>query len=131
MDVPETLLFKYLIFAISPGINFSRYSYKNSAAYTSVTIAFLLLLLIIPFHVYKNTNLFSKIKTTKFGGMMDKLFTGTDPKPKPRQCRYNPPPDDDIHRLDDWDEYWISYVAQCNADDYNTLTVPLISSVGM
>ena len=33
--------------------------------------------------------------------MIDRLFTDTDPKPKPRQCRYIPSSYDDNHRFDD------------------------------
>ena len=41
------------------------------------------------------TSVFSK---TKFGRIIDRLFTDADPKPKP-ECHWRPPPDDDIHRF--------------------------------
>ena len=33
--------------------------------------------------------------------MIDRLSTETQPKPNPRQRRFSPPPDDDIHRFDE------------------------------
>ena len=35
-------------------------------------------------------------KKTKLGGMIDRLFTNVDPKPKP-EYQWSVPPDDDIH----------------------------------
>ena len=106
-------------------------SNKEEAAYTSVTITFLVLLLIILCHVYTYTSLFSKIKETKLGRKMDKLFTDTDPEPKPRQHRYSPPPHDyDYHRIDnDRGELLDELDGPVNTDDYNILTVPLINAV--
>ena len=73
---------------------------KKAAAYTSVIITFIVLLLIILYHVYTYTTVFSKIKKTKPGRMIDRLFTDTDPKPKPKR-HWSPPPDDDIHRFNE------------------------------
>ena len=73
---------------------------KKAAAYTSVIITFIVLLLIILYHVYTYTTVFSKIKKTKPGRMIHRLFTDTDPKPKPKR-HWSPPPDDDIHRFDE------------------------------
>ena len=54
----------------------------------------------------KLTSLFSKTKESRLGGMVDnKLFTDSDPKPKPRKHHYSPPCDNDIHGfVDDRDE---------------------------
>ena len=78
--------------------------HQEAIAYTSVTITIVVLLLIILCHVYTYTSLFSKIKRTMLGRKIDRLFTDTDPKPKPRLRRYSPPPDDDdSHRFHDRD----------------------------
>ena len=47
---------------------------KKAAAYTSVIITFLALLLIILYHVYTYTSVFSKIKSTKPMKMLKKIF---------------------------------------------------------
>ena len=73
-------------------------SNREAAAYTSVIITFIVLLLIILYHVYTYTSACSKISETTLGGMIDKLHTDTDPKPKPER-HLSPPPDDDIHRF--------------------------------
>ena len=73
---------------------------QTAAAYTSVIITFIVLLLIILYHVYTYTTIFSKIKKTKPGRMIDRLFTDTDPKLKPKR-HWSPPPDDDIHRFNE------------------------------
>ena len=73
-------------------------SNREAAAYTSVIITFIALLLIILYHVYTYTSVFSKIHKTKLGRMIDRLFTDTDPKPKPDR-HWSPPPDDDIHQF--------------------------------
>jgi hypothetical protein len=75
--------------------------HQEAIAYTSVTITIVVLLLIILYHVYTYTSLFSKVKKTKLGRKMDRFFTDTDPKPKPRLRRYSPPPDDASLRFDD------------------------------
>ena len=71
---------------------------REAAAYTSVIITFIALLLIILYHVYTYTSVFSKIHKTKLGGMIDRMFTDADPKPKPER-HWSPPPDDDIHQF--------------------------------
>ena len=81
----------------------------------------LVLLVIILYHVYTYTGLFSKVKKTKFGAMMDRLFTYSDQEPKPRQRRHSPPPDNDIHRFD---ELLDQLDCPVNTDDYNT--IPLL-----
>jgi hypothetical protein len=92
-------------------------SNREAAAYTSVTITFIVLLLIILYHVYTHTSVFSKIHKTKLGKMIDRLFTDADPKSKPER-HWSPPPDDDIHRF-----YEFLDVIDCpvNTHDY---TVP-------
>ena len=97
VDVLETFFYlNILSFVI-----FTWYSLdkpREAAAYTSVIITFIALLLIILYHVYTYTSVFSKIHKTKLGGMIDRLFTDTDPKPKPER-HWSPPPDDDIHQF--------------------------------
>ena len=102
VDVLETFFYLNILFFIiftwysldSPASN------QKAAAYTSVATTFIALLLIILYHVYTYTSVFSKIQETKFGGMIDRLFTDADPKPKPeRHSDWSPPPDDDIHRF--------------------------------
>ena len=106
---------------------FTWYSLANpasnhkAAAYTSVILAFTVLLLIILYHVYTYTTVFSKLKKTKFGRMIDGLSTETQPKPNSRQRRFSPPPDDDIHRFD---ELMDELDCPIYTDDYST--IPLI-----
>ena len=123
MNVFEALFyFDVLSFA-----TFTSYSLANpasnhkAAAYTSVILAFTVLLLIILYHVYTYTTVFSKVKKTKFGRMIDGLSTETQPKPNSRQRRFSPPPDDDIHRFD---ELMDELDCPIYTDDYNT--IPLI-----
>ena len=75
-------------------------SNQEATAYTSVILTFIVLLLIILYHVYTYTTVFSNVKTTKPGRMIDRLFTGSDPKPN-RERHWSPPPDDDIHRFNE------------------------------
>ena len=102
VDVLETFFYlNILSFAI-----FTTYTLDNpdknqeAAAYTSVISTFIVLLLIILYHVYTYTTVFSKIKKTRPGRIIDRLFTNTDPKPKPKR-HWSPPPDDDIHRFNE------------------------------
>ena len=92
--------------------------HEEAIAYTSVSIAIVALLLVILCHVYTYTSLFSKVKKTKLGRMMDKLFTDMDPKSKLRIRRFSPPPDDDIHRFDGLLD---KLDCPVYTDDYNTL----------
>ena len=76
-------------------------SNQEAAAYTSVIITFIVLLFIILYHVYAYTPVFSKLRTTKPGRVIDRLFTDSaDPKPKPDR-HWSVPPDDDIHRFNE------------------------------
>ena len=103
IEVLETFFFLNVLFFTI----FSSYAlgkeqiHQEAIAYTSVTITIVVLLLIILYHVYTYTSLFSRFKRTMLGRKIDRLFTDTDPKPKPRLRRYSPPPDDDSHRFDD------------------------------
>ena len=100
---------------------------KKIIAYTFVTILALVLLLIIVFHVYSYTLTCSRIKKTRLGKTIDRLFSATDPKSKPRQHHFSPPPpDDDIHRFD---ELMDKLDCPVYTDDYNS--IPLIHSVRM
>ena len=68
--------------------------YREATAYTSVTTSFFALLLIILYHVYTHTRVFSKLKKAKLGRTLDRLIpTETDPNPE------SPPPDNDTHRF--------------------------------
>ena len=140
MDVLETFFFLNILFFTM----FTWYSLgdkrlnQGAIAYTSVTITFVVLLLIILYHVYAYSSLFSKIKKTKLGRKMDRLFTDidTEPKPNPRQRHYSPPPvnvnDDDSQVSDDRGELLDDLDGPVDTDDYNNaVTVPLVSSVRM
>ena len=88
-----------LIYAIFTWYSLSDTEFnQKAAAYTSVIITFILLLLIILYHMYTCTSVFSKVNQTKPGVVLNRLLTATaDPKPKPK--RQSSPPDDDIHRF--------------------------------
>ena len=102
VDVLETFFYlNILSFVIFTWYSLdSPASNREAAAYTSVIITFIALLLIILYHVYTYTSVFSKIHWTKLGQIIDRLvlFIDTDPKPKPDRY-WSPPPDDDIHRF--------------------------------
>jgi hypothetical protein len=118
IDVLETsLLLNIFIFTISAW--YSLGNFKGAIAYASVTVAIMALLLIILCHVYLYTSLFSKIKRTKFGGMMA-LIVDTDPEPKHRQHCYSAPPDNDIHRFD---ELLDELNCPVSTDDYDTIPI--------
>jgi hypothetical protein len=97
VDVLETFFYlnilSFIIFTWyslgSPGTN------RKPAAYTSVAITFIVLLLIILYHVYTFTSVFSKIHKTKFGIMINRQFTDANTTER----HWSPPPDDDIHRF--------------------------------
>ncbi|MCG8622448.1 MAG: hypothetical protein MJE68_10695, partial [Proteobacteria bacterium] len=72
---------------------------KKAAAYTSVSITFLVLLLIILYHVYTYTSVFSKIKKMKFMRKSKKLITLA--VSKNRKKVNLPPGNDDSHGLHD------------------------------
>ena len=77
--------------------------------------------------MYTYTNLFSKVKKTKLGRLLEKLFyQGMDPnsKPKLRVRHLSTPPDDDIHRFD---ELLDELDCPVNTDDYNT--IPLLAQM--
>ena len=72
---------------------------KKAAAYISVSITFLVLLLIILYHVYTYTSVFSKIKQMKFVRKSKKLITSAVSK---NQKKVNLPlGNDDSHGLHD------------------------------
>ena len=125
VDVLETFLFlNIFIFTISKWYSLgNEHNFKCALAYTSVTIAILALLLVIFYHVYTYTIIFSKVKRTKFGRIMG-LFIDTNPEPKHGQHRYSPPPDNDIHRFD---ELLDELDCPVNTDDYNA--TPLLQPV--
>ena len=94
LNIPFFTIFTWYSFG-------DKHFHQEVIAYTSVSITIVVLLLIILYHVFDTfTNLLSKVqKETKFGRMIDRLFT--DPEPNPRVRPLIPPaPDDDIHRPD-------------------------------
>ena len=129
-DVLETFFhLNILIFATLKWYSLENENkYQEAIAYTSVTITIILLLLIILYHVYTYTSLFSRMKETMLGRRMDRLFTDTDPKPKPRVRQLTQPTDDDIHRFDDRN-LLDDLDGPVYTGDYDT--VPLIDSVQM
>jgi hypothetical protein len=99
---PVDALETFFYFNILSFVIFTSYSLdspdsnQEAAAYTSVIITFIALLLIILYHVYTYISVFSKIHKTKLGRMIGRLFTDSDQKPKPERP-WSQPPDDDIH----------------------------------
>ena len=89
---------------------------KEAVAYTSVSITFALLLLVVLYHVYTYTTLFSKLKRLKFCMTIDELFADTDPEKNRRLPHMVPPSDDDIHRFNGVQHMIDSPV---NTKDYN------------
>ena len=100
VDVLETFFYlNILSFVIFTWYSLDKSaSNREAAAYTSVIITFIALLLIILYHVYMYTSVFSKIHKTKLGRMIDRMFTDADPKSKSER-HWSPPPDDDIHQF--------------------------------
>ncbi len=118
-DLLETFFyFNILFFAIFSSYSLdSKYIHQEAITNTSVIAAIIVSLLIILCHIYTNTRVFSRVKKTRFGKMIDWLFVNRDPKPAPRLRSYSPPPDDDIHRFD---ELLNELDCPVNTDDYNT-----------
>ena len=100
VDVLETFFYlNILSFVIFTWYSLnSLASNWDAAAYTSVITTFIVLLLIILYHVYKYTSVFSKIHKTKLDVMVNRLFTDADPRLNPER-HWSPPPDDDIHQF--------------------------------
>ena len=102
LDILETFFYLHIIFiAILTWYSLTNTEInQKTVSYTSVIIAFIVLLLIILYHVFTYTPVFSKIKTTKTGRKINSLFTdNADQKPKLKL--QNLPPDDDIHRFNE------------------------------
>ena len=118
LDVLETFFYlNILSFAIFTWYTLDKSNSKQAAAAnTSVIITFIVLLPIILYHVYTYTTVFSKIKNTKPGGMIERLFTD-----RYLQRRWSPPPDDDIHRFN---ELLDMIDGPANTNDYN-VPIPL------
>jgi hypothetical protein len=102
VDVLETIFYMNILsFAIFTWYSLDEPSNQRAAASTSVTITFIALLLIILYHVYTYTTVFSIVKKRNPKGTIDKLFRlNNNPKPKPER-HWSPPPDDDIHRFNE------------------------------
>ena len=127
MDVVQNLFYLNIFFlTVFTWYYLSKHYVNQAIAYTSVTTTIAVLLLIILYHVYTHTSLFSKFKKTKLGIKMDRLFTDTDPKPKPRLCHYSPLPDDDNHKFDDREPLLDELGSPVYTSDYDT--TPLLRS---
>ena len=103
VDVLETFFYlNILSFALLTWYSLDNpESNQEAAAYTSVIITFIVLLFIVLYHVYAYTPVFSKLRITKPGRVIDRLFTDSaNPKPKP-DCHHSPPPDHNIHRFNE------------------------------
>ena len=126
LDVLETLFcLNIFFFAIFTWFSLSNKRINQEiVAYTSVIITIVILLLIVLCHVYTYTKVFSKVKKTKLGKTIDRLFTETPSKPDPKRQHHTQSPDNDIHRFDELlDELDCPVVT----DDY--ATAPLLKPV--
>ena len=153
MDLLETFFcLNILLFAIFTWYSLDNpNSNKEAAAYTSATSTIIVLLLIILYHVYTYASLFSIVKRTKLGGMIDQKLTSlsgfnwkigigrmmrklSTAKPRLSQRHYSPTPDDDddIHGFDDRGEELNELYGPINTNDYNeNITAPYINLVGV
>ena len=85
---------------------FTWYSLSNTdsnhkaAAYISIVITFIALLLIVLYHIYAFTVVFSRVKKSSVGKTLLGLlnFIKSDAKSKPGRCERQPP-DEDIHQF--------------------------------
>ena len=120
VDMLETIFYlNILCFAAFTWYCLGECRNKEAVAYTSVIIAFIILLLIIVYHIYTYTTLFSRIKKTKPIIIVNGLFTeAEDPKCKPRQ-QTSPLPDNDIHRFS---ELLDMIDRPVNTNDYTVLS---------
>ena len=102
VDILETFFYlNILLFTTFMWYCLGECRSKKAAAYTSVSITFIILLLIILYHVYTYTSVFSKVeKIKKAENMIGKLFTASSPEPKP-ESHCSAPLDDDIHRFNE------------------------------
>ena len=99
VDILETLFYlNVLLFATFTWYCLGQYRNKKAAAYTSVSITFIILLFIILYHVYTYTSVFSKIKNTRTMKMLKKIFLTSANDPN---MELNLPPIDDVHGLHD------------------------------
>ena len=132
LDVLETFFYLNILFLAT----FTWYSLDNpksnkeAAAYISITITFPVLLVILLYHLYTYTSLFSKVKETRFYRF---LIGCTALKLKPRQHRNShPPPVGVIHGANDRFQQLDELLGPVNTEDYSTgdydniMTVPLI-----
>ena len=99
VDILETFFYlNILIFTAFTWYCLGECRNKDAAAYTSVIITFIILLLIILYHVYTYTTVFSKTKQTKLVNILKKRCIPAANVPKKE---LNLPPDDDPHGLHD------------------------------
>ena len=98
IDMLDTLFYWNILF-LAVFTWYSLDSNREAAAYVSVIITFFALLLIVVYHLYTHTTVFSKLKGTKAGRMVDRLLTESETKQKADQQSY--PLDDDIHRFNE------------------------------
>ena len=99
-DILETIFYLNLLsFAAFTWNCLGDCKNKEAAAYTSVIITFIVLLLIILCHIYMYTTAFSKIKKIKTIIFINELLTNAKERQYKAQKQITPPPDNDIHRF--------------------------------
>ena len=120
VNVLETFsILNILLFSIFTWYSLSNTSINQKAvAYTSVLSAFIVLLLIIFYHVYTYT-VFSKIKKMNLSRMISRIFSKADSAIRAGHHQ-RPPSDENIHRFN---ELLDMIVGPVNTNDYN---VPLL-----
>ena len=75
MDVVEIIFYlNILLFTTFTWYCFGECRNKKAAAYTSVTITFIILLLIILYHIFTYASAFSKIRKTKAVKILKRIF---------------------------------------------------------
>ena len=116
VDVLETFfILNLLLFSIFTWYSLSNANINQRAiAYTSVISAFVTFVLIILYHVYTYTSVFSKFRKVNLSRMINK-YPGIRARHHQR-----PPPDDNIHRFN---ELLDMITGPANTNDYN---VPLL-----
>ena len=117
-DILDTIFyFNVLFLAVFTSYSLDKLdSNREAAAFISVEISLVSLLLIVIYHMYTYTIIFSKFKGTKAGRMVDRLLTESETKQKTNHCQLDAPHDNDIHRFN---ELLDIIDRPVNTDDYN------------